>query len=144
MKQGDYMKRLEFGAWTIETDRERTREFYAGHPLLTQDCSCEDCLHYVQACEQFPAEIRDFFRFLGIDPHKEGEVSAFGRSGDGTHHYIVFYHFAGRIIDGPEQIETMPSYKLAGVDISFTEEADLVPEGFTSPVVQVELEMYLD
>ncbi|WP_153731810.1 hypothetical protein [Sporosarcina obsidiansis] len=144
MKQGDHMERLEFGPWTIETDKGRTEEFYAGHHLITQDCSCEDCLHYVQACEQFPAEIRDLFYVLGIDPCKEGEVSAFGRSGDGTHHYVVFYHFAGRLIEGPEQDETMSSYKLAGFDISFTEETDLVPERFPSPVVQVELEMYLD
>lgn len=143
MNEANQMDRVTYGPWVIEIDRRRTEEFYASHHLITQDCSCTDCLHYVQACENFPAEIREFFSALGVDPRKEGEVSEFGRNKDSMQLYIVFYHFAGKIIDGPDQLENEQSYKLAGMDISFTEETELVPEGFPAPVLQVTLEMYL-
>lgn len=61
---------------------------------------------------------------------------------NGTHLYCSFYHIVGRIIDGPKLggKETL-TYELAGFDIGFTDDVDLVPEKFPKPIIQVELEM---
>lgn len=142
MYVGDSMELMKVGPWFIETDVEQTKRFYDDFHLITEDCSCDYCANYILACDKFPLEIKDLFDSLGIDPCKEGEVSEYVKNKDGKHFYRAFYHIIGKIIEGPQLWgKEASTYNLAGFEIGFTEDLDLVPEEFPMPTVQVEIHM---
>lgn len=144
------MKRIKLGSWTIEVDVSKTRSFYDNYHLITEDCECDYCANYVLACDKFPKSTKELFNFLGIEPRKEGEVSQYIENQDGTHLYAAFYHTVGKIIEGPklwvpssEDSEvSLPNFvEHHGVDIGFSEDLALVPEGFPKPTIQFEIQM---
>jgi hypothetical protein len=139
------MKIMKFGIWTIEIDVSKTKRFYDNYHLITEDCQCDYCANYVLACDKFPLEIKELFNSLGIDPRKEGEVSHYLENQDKTHFYGAFYHIAGKIIEGPttENSELLSPnfFENTKVDICFSEELTLVPEGFPTPTIQFEIHM---
>ncbi|MCJ0930571.1 hypothetical protein MST22_05340 [Virgibacillus halodenitrificans] len=139
------MIQMKVGPWVIETDVNLTKNFYNNYHVITKDCSCDYCANYILACANFPPEIKNFFDSLGIDPCKEGEISHYIENKDGTHLYSAFYHMIGRVITKP-QVWELPNneisiFSLAGYEIGFSEDLDLVPEGFPTPTIQVEIEM---
>lgn len=69
---------------------------------------------------------------------------------DGTHLYGGFYHIVGRIIEGPNgwipanegsEVVTPHYVTQYGLEIGFSKDVALVPEGFPSPVIQFEFQM---
>lgn len=130
------MRQMKIGSWIIEVDVNKTKEFYDNYHVITEDCNCDYCANYFLACEQFPPKMKELFRSLGIDPRKEGEVTEYIKNKDGTHLYSAFYHLVGRIIEGGNDFVYGD-----GVEISFTEELDLVPVGFPKPTIQFEIQM---
>ena len=144
------MKQIKIDSWLIEIDVTKTKEFYEKHHFISEDCACDYCANYILACDTFSPEVRDLFHALGIDPRKEGEVSEFMKNEDGTHVYGAFYHLVGRIIEGPRILETAKQeseisplifVNYHGIEISFTEDLSLVPEGFPTPTIQLELQL---
>jgi len=146
----DFLDQRKIGSWIIEVDTKKTKDFYEQYHLITEGCECNYCANYVLACDQLPEEIKILFNSLGIDPRKEGEVSEYMKNEDGTHLYGVFYHVVGRIIKGPqlwvpnmESSEVFsPNFeKYFDVEIGFSDEISLVPEGFPTPIIQFEVQM---
>ncbi|MEB1808369.1 MAG: hypothetical protein LPK26_13945 [Bacillaceae bacterium] len=144
------MKKLAIGPWTIEVDVDKTKKFYDSHHLITEGCDCDFCANYVLACDQFPSEIKALFHSLGIDPRKEGEVSEYMENQDGTHLYGAFYHLVGSIIEGPKlwipadkgsEVSTPSFVEYHGVEIGFSKDVALVPDGFPVPTIQFEIQM---
>jgi len=144
------MKQIKLGSWIIEVDLRKTKKFYDEYYLITEGCDCDYCANYVLACDKFPQEITELFNSLGIDPRKEGEVSQYMENQDGTHLYGAFYHIVGNIIEGPklwgptteESEVSSPNFvEHSGVEIGFSEDLALVPEGFPTPTIQFEIQM---
>ncbi|MCD5324464.1 MULTISPECIES: hypothetical protein [Pontibacillus] len=144
------MKQTRIGSWTIEVDVNKTKEFYDNYHLITEDCDCDYCANYVLVCEKLPPEIKDLFNLLGIDPLKEGEVSEYMENKNGTHLYGAFYHIVGRIIEGPKlwvptkegsEVSSPDFVKYNGVEIDFSDDLALVPEGFPMPTIQFEIQL---
>lgn len=144
------MKRITLGAWTVEVDIERTKEFYDKYHFITEDCECVYCANYVKACDKFPQDIKDLFSSLGIDPRKEGEISHYIENTDGTHLYGAFYHVVGRVIEGPElwmptqedsEVSSPNFVEVNKIVLGFTEDLVMVPEGFPLPSIQFEIEV---
>ncbi|MFV8830382.1 hypothetical protein [Alkalihalobacterium sp. APHAB7] len=144
------MKQTKIGPWTIEVDVDKTKEFYDKYHLITEDCDCDYCANYVLACDRFPSEMKDLFQSLGIDPRKEGEISEYMENQDSTHLYSAFYHMVGRIIEGPKlwtpskkgsKVSTPSFVEYHGVEIGFSEDLALVPDGFPVPTIQFEIQM---
>lgn len=79
------MRQINIGDWVLEIDFEGTKAFYHTYHQITEDCACIFCKNYVAAVELLPQTVLDFFRSLGIDPTKEGEVSEYCENEDGTH-----------------------------------------------------------
>lgn len=149
-----------FGPYTLNVDVERTREFYARDDI--GQCTCQDCQNYRKAILQAPAAVHDFFRSLGIDLCKPTEV--FNVTGaleeDGTIRYNGWLHVCGIIVECPEtKVETVAengtrvlSYRM---DLAYrpdpeypfsvlpVKEITLLPDGFPTPAVELEIDAYL-
>lgn len=144
------MKRIKMGAWVIEVDMDKTLDFYTDYHLITEDCTCDYCANYVLACTDFPSMYKGVFDSLGIDPRKEGEISHYMEKDNGTHLYGVFYHIVGRIIKGPQLwVPTQKGSEVSsphfatyhGIELGFSEDLMLLPEGFPEPAIQFEMEV---
>ncbi|CEG21329.1 hypothetical protein BN1080_00236 [Planococcus massiliensis] len=131
------MKTVEIGLWTVNIDPEKTREFYKTHHPITEDCRCRYCENYSLAAASFPEHVRMHFDRLGIDPQKEGEVFVGDDDGKDMLLYMGFYHAVGELVEGPKQAVAEES----GLRFHFSEQTDLVPEGFPEPVLQWEFEL---
>ncbi|WP_054712892.1 hypothetical protein [Bacillus sp. JCM 19041] len=128
--------KINIGSWVIEVDPVMTKTFYNNYHFITDDCDCESCTNYVEACSTYPIELMSFFQLLGIDPCKE-ELSDF--SVDDKRIYSVFYHLIGRIIEAPNS-STQTLVK-THVEVWFSENLDLVPASFPNPTIQLHVEM---
>ncbi|MDY7220745.1 hypothetical protein [Halalkalibacterium halodurans] len=141
------MRQIKLGSWTILFDKSKTQKFYENDRLITESCECDYCANYVLACENLPYELKGLFLTFGIDPRKEGEISHYMENKDGTHFYGAFYHFVGKIIKSPKQWEAdsgvaYPIFtKDKGLEISFSEDLYLVPNGFPTPTVQLDIQL---
>ncbi len=82
-----------------------------------------------------PGAFIDFLSTCGIEPNKVSEVYECEAKVDGSHLYIGFYHLVGHITRRPMRTD---STKFGNVWLSFNEECDLVPDGFPSPVLQLD------
>lgn len=131
------MKTVKIGPWTVKLDTEKTRDFYKKHHRITEDCSCHHCENYSLAVDSFPEQMQTHFERLGIDPQKEGEVFVGEDDGKDMLLYMGFYHVVGELVEGPKQAVAEED----GLRFYFSDQTDLVPEGFPEPVLQWEFEL---
>lgn len=151
---------FRFSDCVLDVDVERTRKFYARDNRW--QCDCRDCRNYDKAILAAPEAVVTFLRSLGIDPRKPAEV--FNVTGmpeaDGTIWYNGWYHVCGTLVECPETVtETVSengsrslSYRWElgyrpDPDYPFvllpTKEINLLPEGFPTPAVELELDTHL-
>lgn len=139
------MRRLEFEEWIIDVDTDSTQKYYNDISELTE-CQCIFCESYRVACKEFMSNVNDFFKSLGINPEREGEFAEFTLDSD-NHLYLGFYHIVGKIIKGPTNvIENWDNVKLIEIDnfkFAFSNQVNLVPRDFPSPVIQLEFQVIL-
>lgn len=136
------MKEFNFEKWKIEADPEATREFYVNFPIITGICDCLYCKNYVEASEDLPDEVLDFFSSLGLNICKSAEIYDIDQKEDGIYSYGGFYHIAGNLLTDLE-FYSQPKPKLYTLTehfkIGFTHLTTLVPDGFPRPVLQMEI-----
>jgi hypothetical protein len=155
---GTTLNTLRILDWIVEVDKEKTRSVCAELPQISDDenCNCIHCRNWVEACSYFSEPVNVFFGQLGIDPTKEGEISWVCVNDDGSHLYQGFYHFVGRLIEGPDCMVPFPfgNEEFHGhnivlqsltneLRIGFTEKISLRPgdETFPEPILQLEFNM---
>jgi len=91
--------RIEIENCIIDIDENATREYYAKGDKIN-DCECADCENFRAFAPNFPDEVKEFFRSLGIDDMRvvrelspytlhEGKLSTGG-----------FYHIVGSMEGG--------------------------------------------
>lgn len=137
------MAELTFGNYRLSVDVEKTRSYYAAHPLPWITCDCAGCRNFVQAVRGLPRPVKDFFKALGLDPGKPGELCFYS----GTPETVSgggWYHLAGTILAGagqPGDREAFPAgwYELdRNFSVAFKTTCDLLPEDFPRPCFQME------
>lgn len=140
-----FMRRIKLSNWIIDIDAEKTKEYYDSI-TVEEGCTCTYCKNYIKACETFSKEVLNFYKMLGIDPQKEGEIMEFETDTD-EHLYMGFYHLVGKIVKRPSnetrKWDDLNIIKVDNVKFTFTDELDLVPEDFPKPVIQLEFEVVL-
>ncbi|AIQ16791.1 MULTISPECIES: hypothetical protein [unclassified Paenibacillus] len=144
------MKQMKIGDWNLEVDVEKTKDFYQAYHQITERCDCIFCKNFVSAIELIPKPVLDFFRSLGIDPTKEGEVSEYCEIKDGMHLYGGFFHIVGELISGPDcwietseevsHLATNNMIEINGFKFGFTNGVSSLPDGFPNPTLQLEFE----
>lgn len=141
--------RFEFGTIQLDVDVERTRQYFANAPLLTDDCGCAGCRNYVRAAEHLPQEVLDFFAALGLDIRKTPEVYVLYVPEEGKLCYEGWYHLCGRILSGeatwcedlsgPRPPEDAWFQVADGFRVAFLKECQLLPDDFPEPALQMEI-----
>jgi hypothetical protein len=103
------MKQIQFGAWTVEVDREATRTGQLGQ-FPNGVCGCSSCSNFYLASSRkqvFTEEVTDSLEALGIDPMSPVEVYELGPSDGRGYLYGGWFNAVGRIVDGVEQFAQM-------------------------------------
>lgn len=135
-------KELVFGGYRLLADVEKTRAYYAAHPLPWVTCTCAGCRNFVEAAKQLPEEVKAFFAVLGADPEKPAETSWYPgspteASGD------AWYHVCGKIVERAEPQEGHMLGEMLDIteafSAAFTPECWLLPEDFPRPCFQLEV-----
>ncbi len=143
--------RFEFNAIELDVDVERTRQYFADAPLLTDDCGCAGCRNYVQAAEQLPREVLDFFAALGLDVRKTPDVFVDEVYENGKLLYHGWYHLCGKFLRGKPESQNAV-YKgypdqwfqvTEGFRVGFHEDCALLPKDFPQPALQMEIDLRL-
>ena len=133
------METLKINNGSLCYDKEATIAAYKNIVAIKNyKCACQICRNYYAAAENFPTEIKSFFKTLGVDLALPCEVYDFGvPPKDGEMKTDGWYHLVGTLSnrDDTEQFAIADGYK-----ISFSNRTDMLPEGFPEPVVQ----MYID
>ncbi len=151
---------FRFSDYVLDVDVERTREFYARDDRW--QCDCQNCRNYDKAILTAPETVLAFLQSLGIDPRKPAEV--FNVTGmqeeDGTIWYNGWCHVCGTLVECPENMtETVsengsrslsyrwefgyrpdPDYPFMLLPVR---EITLLPEGFPTPAVELEIDTRL-
>lgn len=138
----------ENGPYRIDVDVERTRAFYKDAAYY--DCTCPGCRNFALASKLAPEPVKAFFESFGIDFGKPAEIYASHACDADTLFYGGFYHICGTILEGRDAwIQTgEKSYRLDetySIDLTedfsvyFTNDVQLLEEGFPSPVIQLEI-----
>lgn len=90
---------FKFGAYTVDVDVERTREFYDKHGItVIEDCGCNSCYNYYHAISKCSQKVKHFFDILGIDPLKSPEATFWFTDENNIAHYTVLFNLVGTII----------------------------------------------
>lgn len=137
------MTEFTFGNYRLSIDVEKTRSYYASHPLPWITCDCAGCRNFARAVKGLSQPVQDFFEKLGLDPEKPGELcyyqgTAAELSGGG------WYHLAGIILESsgkPGDDVMFPAgwYELdRNFSVGFQSACDLLPEDFPQPCFQME------
>jgi hypothetical protein len=132
---------IKINNWILEIDIEGTKKQYLNDWDL---CGCLYCLNFYQAMESLSEVEFQIFNRLGVNPSKCNHVSHFEPEENGLHLYIGCYHIVGIIspeciteaIGTDEVIEISNTLK-----ISFSNDLEFVPDGFTNPVLQLDFEI---
>ena len=93
------MKRRETESCIIELADEATREYYAAGSRIN-DCGCDDCGNFRAFAPNFPNEVKEFFRSLGIDDMRVLRELMPYTMHDGKLIVGGFYHLVGRMEGG--------------------------------------------
>jgi hypothetical protein len=64
------MKEIQIGNSLIKTDKAATEKFYLSQKKITDDCQCADCKFYAETVTNYPFEIFEILRDLGVDVEK--------------------------------------------------------------------------
>lgn len=148
--------RLEFEPFLIDADPECTRAYYESASGI--GCDCSGCRNYERAAAEFPQELLEFFRTLGVDPKKPAEVYVNGTQEDGRLWYGGFYHLRGALLRGKGGWRMVAADEMCQTSvwepescypvsdsfrIAFVEDAALVDPNFPRPVLQMEIDASL-
>lgn len=98
------MEHIKILEWELDINKERTLEHYISLPLVSDGCTCNECINYVQACDYVPTEFLALTEGLGIDLKKAAETFHCGDYGNGTCMYWAGFDIIGRIVSGPDRI----------------------------------------
>ncbi|MFP3727678.1 hypothetical protein U8V72_21065 [Priestia filamentosa] len=140
------LETINLGKWELKVDVELTKEQYKKTWNL---CECEDCKNYYKATQQVSPQVQGFFKDLGINPSVINHLSCFGDiKENGLHYYIGSYHLVGTLKEQDVAFlsnQTEPyTYKLdENWEISFTTDLEFVPGFFPSPVIQMDVDVYI-
>ena len=98
------MHEVVYRGWIFEVDQQATQLAYSKRDSGNADgCSCSDCENYrSQRRDAFPPELLELFERLGLDYRKESEAFAVEDLNNGFVRYGGWFHFAGRILKGPD------------------------------------------
>ena len=140
--------------WQIDANPETTRDCYARINVVEVDsCICTGCENFrVLRNEDFPPEFNHLLAQLGVARSKPAEITNYGPDKSPLHIYHVFYHFAGRLLQGRDGWkEIAPNswtadFESLGKDvkIGLTTRLSLVPEPFRAfPTIQLECDLRL-
>lgn len=143
------MIQKQMSNWKIEFDKSATQTAYEALDTAEILCTCITCRNYYKAVLVFPGDVIEFFNSLGIDPSKPSEVYDLGFE-DGYATYSGFYHIVGNYLSGDDIWQPVTKYNLPKktvemysitekYKIGFTHKLDLVPEGFSTPSLQMEI-----
>lgn len=139
---------IHISDYIISLNYKDTKLFYDKEDYITDNCGCDYCKNYFLACEQLDLSTKILFNSLGIDPQKEAEVMHLFEDDDFIHHYSVFYHFSGKIINGPlfwlkqsREVFTPNFIKFNDIEIGFTESLSIPPDSLAKPIVQLEIKL---
>lgn len=88
---------ITYRIWDIEVDKVTTKLAYANlENSSAESCGCTNCLNYHNYRKNvFPAEIDKLLAALGVDKHKEPEISHLTRVDSGLHLYWGWFEFKG-------------------------------------------------
>ncbi|PQA53794.1 hypothetical protein [Siphonobacter curvatus] len=141
---------IEFREWAFEVDKQTTEKAYkAIKGSAVQECGCTYCQNFLLQRETiYPLEVISFFESVGIDYHKESDVSEYGELDNGLRIYMSCFHFAGKIIRGESSAFALP---MGGYQLNLTPLDERVKIGFwkssdgksEASLVEVELEVLL-
>ena len=137
------MAEFVFGTYRLLVDVEKTRAYYAAHPLPWIGCDCAGCRNFKQAVRYVPEAAREFLSALGLEPEKPGEI-CFYQGTETTLSGGGWYHICGEILEGamPEDSHQVFGQWLElgeGFSAAFKSKCDLLPEDFPRPAFQMEL-----
>ena len=140
---------IEFHGWRFTIESDRTRQAYAGSEARgAEECSCAYCRNLVaQRSREYPRELLQFLKSVGVDPFKEAEVYELGQLGDGYILNAGWWHFIGAVeIEGePVSLKSEPDGRAREWNVLFLEQkADLKLKTLpTAPLIQVEFSVKL-
>jgi len=137
------MAEFAFGSYLLRVDVEKTRDYYAAHPLPWITCDCSGCRNFAKAIRQVPDAVKSFFSELGLDLEKPGE-SCYYQGTETTLSGGGWYHICGEILTGAMPEESNQVFgewvELAdGFSVAFKTKCDLLPEDFPQPAFQMEM-----
>ncbi len=139
---GKELQEVIFGGYRLAVDVEKTREYYAAHPLPWVTCTCAGCRNFIRAVKLLPEEVRTFFARLGADPEKPAETGWYPgtrteANGD------AWYHLCGRIVERIEPPEDRRFGEWLNIAenfrAAFGPECCLLPEDFPRPCFQMDV-----
>ena len=141
---------FEFGSYLLDIDVEKTRAFYKRAAKVTDGCRCSGCRNYEAWAENLSEAPNGVMEKMGVSPEKPAEIFVNGLNDDGSVFYGGFYHLCGRILEGRKSSWNASrqcwdigelSFEKLGIEYraAFTEDIDLLEDGFPEPVVQMEI-----
>lgn len=140
------MEEFSFGGYQLSVDVERTRDYYAAHPLPWVTCTCAGCRNFVEAVKLLPPKVKKFFTDLGVDPEKPAETSWNFYTRDAANG-DAWYHICGTILERVDPPENQRFGEWLGIsekfDAAFGPECDLLPEDFPQPCFQMDVLFHL-
>lgn len=141
------IERIDYDGWTLATDADATRAAYAASGRGAHVCRCAYCRNFVAVRDEaYPRSFVALLSRLGIDPHKEAEVSEFGQTDCGRRLYSGFYHFVGEVIGGPGDRMSVIEAETANApwQVFFANRRSLAFDSFgDQPLVQLEFTVEL-
>jgi len=143
------MEQKTIAGWTIEYNKEATQTAYAELPNDTLGCNCKTCCNFMKATPTVSKTILAFFEQFGIELLKPAEIYE-NYSENGRVFYGGWYHIVGNYLTGDDvwqPVNKDPNHKhiapMFQVDdefkVGFTKDLALVPQGFPTPILQMEV-----
>jgi len=149
-REGEKKVIFEVGPYRIDIDVEKTRAFYERAAKITENCRCSGCRNYEAWAEKLSEEPKGVMEKMGVCSEKPAEIFVNDLNDDGSAFYGGFYHLCGRILAGRRSswnaskqcwdISDLSFGELGkGYRAAFTEDIDLLEDGFPEPVIQMEI-----
>lgn len=92
------LKEIDDKGLIIMVDKELTEQIHRNPKYYV--CECAYCRNYNSTVIQYmPTSYQELLQELGIEILKPSEAVEYGQPILGTSHYIVDYHFIGKLLD---------------------------------------------